>query len=157
MPSYFGKSRNVELSTASYLETQVEASWTDVQVLKGFPDYTPDMKLPIVAITLIQELTDFIEIGSRLTDDIYTFSIDIFGKSTANRLDLAQFIKEKLLLDWTYNEYSRGSGETLTATPAGKVTFIEFISNEKVEIGEDVNNFDRFRHLITFTCRVALT
>lgn len=157
MPSLFGKLRNTELSTIQYLETQIEASWTDVQVVKGFPQYTPDMKLPIVAITLDQEITDFLEIGSRQTDDVYNFAIDIFGKSNANRLDLAQFIKDKLLLDWTYNEYTRASGETLTATPAGKVNFVEFITNERVDFGEDVNNFDRFRHLITFTCRVRET
>lgn len=154
MPSLFGRVRNCELSTIAYLEAQIEASWTDVQVVKGFPEFTPSMKLPIVAVTLDQELTDFLEIGSRQTDDVYNFAIDIFGKSNANRLDLAQFIKDKLLLDWTYNEYTRASGETLTATPAGKVNFVEFVTNERVDFGQEAANFDRFRHLITFNCRV---
>lgn len=155
MPSLFGRSRNAELSTISYIETQIAANWSDVTVVKGYPNFTPDMKLPIVAVTLDQEITDLLEIGSRQTDDIYNFSIDIFGKSNANRLDLAQFLKDKILLDWTYNEYSRGSGESIVATPTGKVVFIEFNSNERVDFSDDVSNFDRFRHLLSFNCRVV--
>lgn len=155
MPSLFGKSRNVELSTIQYFETAINASWNDVTVVKGFPQFTSATTLPIVAITLTSENTSFREVGSRLLDDIYSFAIDIFGKSTANRLDLSQFIKDKIFENWVYNTYVRGSGDTIVATPAGKVTVIEITENTRIEFGEDIEVYDRFRHLINFNCRVT--
>lgn len=155
----FGKSRNVELSSIKYISDSIAASWTGVSVVKGFPDITKPEQLPVIAVTLESEFNDLFQIGSRETDDVYVISIEIFAKSNAQRLDLAQFIKDKVLQDWIYYTHANqsGSAETIERVNSGKVTFSQFTQNTKIEFGDDTEFFDRYRHLIQVNVRVKTT
>lgn len=155
MAQNFGKIRNVELSTVYAIRTAIDAVWSDVTTVVGYPDFTKPQTLPIVSVRLANDNADFLEIGSRQTIDEYDFIIDIFAKSDPQRMDLAQTVKNTLLGDWTYYEHSRTSGQgasDITRTADGKVQFRRFIQNTHVEIGgRDVDAYDRFRQLISFT------
>lgn len=160
MAANFGKLRNVELSAVYYFETQINANWTGVTTTLGFPNLDKPPDLPVVSIRVLNVNSDFLEIGSRTMEDVYNIIIDIFGKSEPQRMDLAQFIQDKIIQDFVYYTHSRTSGQTdtqITRVAAGRVKFTQFLQNTKVEFGEDVDHFDRFRQLISFNCRVALT
>jgi len=156
MAQNFSKARNTELSTFLYIKNSLDANWSGITTVKGFPDSDKPV-IPCVAITLETELSNRIEIGSRQMDDVYNFSIDIFAKSHAQRLDLANYIKNKLLEDWVYYTFANqsGSNETVESIASGKVQFIDLIQNAKIEFGEDVEFYDRYRHIISFNVRVA--
>ena len=159
MPN-FSKYRNVELSTVYFFDTQITANWTGVTVVVGFPNLNASSQLPIVSIRVPQVNADFLEIGSRTMEDVYTVIIDVFAKSNAQRLDLTQFIQDKIILDCTYYTHSRTSGQDdtqITRTSAGRVKFNGFVQNQKLDFGDDVDFFDRFRQIISYNCRVALT
>jgi hypothetical protein len=157
--SNFGLDRNVDLSTIYALEEAIEASWDNVTVVLGFPNTAKANDLPIIAIRLLSIDSSRKEIGAITFEDIYTFIIDIFATSDGQRLDLASFIKDTINGLWTYYEHGHPSGDnsTLTRTEAGKIIFKQIINNARVDFYDDIDAVDRFRHSITFTCRVQLT
>lgn len=154
--SNFGQSRNLELSTVYYMENEIDASWSNVTTVLGYPDSSRG-SLPIVSTRLLSEESDFLEIGSRTMNDLYTLAFDIFGKSEPNRLDLSQFVKDQLTSDWTYYTHSKGTGETLNRTDAGRVVFQEFVQNTRVELSEEASTFDKHRHIISVIVKVVLS
>ena len=160
MANNFGKYRNVELSTVYFFDTQISNSWTGVTVTLGFPNLNATSQLPVVSVRVPTINSDFLEIGSRTMDDVYTVIIDIFAKTHPQREDLAQFIQDLIIQDCVYYTHTRTSGQTenqITRTQAGRLKFIGFVENQKLDFGDDVDVFDKCRQVISYNCRVALT
>jgi hypothetical protein len=155
---YFGKARNVELSTVYYLETQIDANWDSVSVVKTKPDATKDA-LPVVAISLFDESPDRFEIGSTTLWETFSIKVEIFARSDGQRLDLAEFIKNQLNTSWVYYEHAHASGDksTLERTNGGKIALNTFVQHNKIDFGEDVDVYDRHRHIIVVTVKVKET
>jgi len=153
MPA-FSTMRNVELSTIYYLEQQIDASWSGVEVVKSFLS-AYDKVLPVVCIRLTDTTTDRLEIGSTTLNNIYSFIIDIFATSDGQRIDLADFIMDKLKNGWTYytHVHAVGDNSTLVRTSGGRLTVLEFTDNRRIDFGEEVANPDRFRHTIGINVR----
>ena len=146
--SYFRAARNVELSTIQYLETQIDGSWSNVAVIKSFyKAYARDNSPPIVCIRLMDQNTDYLEIGATTLDDIYNIAIDIFARSDGQRMDLADFILNEIKDSWVYNTYSQ------TSTAAGRVRVVSFVENGKVDLGDTEESRDRYRHSLIFSVK----
>ena len=154
MAQNFGQLRNVDLSTAYYFETAFASGWTGITIVKGYPNF-PAVTLPVVAVRINSVNTNLLEIGSRQTDDVYNIIIDIFAKSDGQKLDLAQYVKNLVLADWTYYEWSRGSGDTMDKSANGKIVYNQFIQDSPIFHGDDVDVADRFRYNISVDIRVA--
>jgi len=151
--------RNLELSTLQYVESEVNSNWSNVSVVKSFNEakqrWTP--KTPVVAVRTKDITPERKEIGSSDYKYYINVIIDIFGTSDANRLDLAAQITESLKSTWTYNEYSKDSGdmETLIATDSGNnMRTVDWLQNSKLEFSEDVAPVDKFRHIMSFNVTV---
>jgi len=144
--SYYRESRNVELSTLEYLETQIDASWTNVSVVKSFTSAYKEA-MPVVAISLSDVSNKRREIGSLTFHNDYTMSIDIFGKSWGQTTDLADFVMAQINEGWVYNEYAQDSAVSteLSKTANGRVYVSRFLNNSKIEFGEDVDKYDKYR------------
>lgn len=149
--NYFSQDRNVELSTLYYIETAVANDWSNVSVIKTFPNYDK-LQVPVIAIRLLSIDSSRYEIGNRSLSDNYTFTVDIFAKSDGQRIDLASYIKNKLSDNWTYYQHSHVSGDpdSFNRIDAGKILWKEFINNTKVDFGDGASTYDKFRHSITF-------
>jgi hypothetical protein len=154
MAQLFGQLRNVDLSTAYYFETAFASGWTGVNIVKGYPNF-PAVSLPCVAVRINSVNTDLLEIGSRQTDDLYNIIIDIFAKSDGQKLDLAQYVKNLILADWVYYEWSRGSGDTMNQVANGKIVYSGFTQDSPVFHGNDVDVSDKYRYIIAVDVRVA--
>ena len=154
----FSISRNLELSYVYYIQQQINASWSGVTTVKGFPRDTKAV-LPVISVRLLSEVSELREIGSRLLNDEYLIAIDIFATSDGQRLDLSDSIKNLVIQDFTYYEHSRpsGGGETIERTAGGKVVFKRINENNKVDFGETVDVYDRFRHFISVAVKVVET
>jgi hypothetical protein len=150
--NFFSIDRNVELSTIYYIETEVANDWTNISVIKTFPNYDK-IQVPLIAVRLLDISSDRFEIGSRTLLNTYAFTIDIFAKSDGQRIDLASYLRNKLSLDWVYYEHSHASGDpdTFNRVANGKVIWKEFTGNTKVDFGEGASIYDKFRHSLTFT------
>jgi hypothetical protein len=156
--SYFREARNTELSTITYLEAQINASWTGVSVVKGF-DQVTERDLPVVCIRLLDTNSDRQEIGATTLSNRYGFNIDIFARSDGQRIDLADFIRDQLKDTWIYYAYSQVSGDptNIFGTASGRLRVVEFTENSRVEFGEEVERKDKYRHILSFVVRRSLT
>jgi len=156
MASYFRQSRNCELSLLEYLQTCFTNDWSDITLVKSFKQvFSSTVNLPIVCIRLADISSQRREIGSVNLEDKYLVIIDIFARSDAQRLDLADYIKEKLKNGWTHYDFSHASGDntTLDKSANGRDFVTEFISNTKVEFGDDVEDKEKYRQTISIRVR----
>ena len=153
---YFRTSRNVELSTIYYLTTNLEADWSGITVAKTFNQvYAKDVSLPIVLDRLADISTTRLEIGTTTLENRYLLILDIFARSDAQRLDLADYIKEKINAGWTHYDFSHVSGDKteLSRTANGRNTVTDFINDSRLDFGESGDEKDRFRHSISVRVR----
>lgn len=154
MAQSFSESRDLELSVIYYLETNIGTDWTGITVTKSF-NQAYKASLPVVAIELSSINNDRKEIGSTTLVKNCIINIDIFATSSGLRIDLANYIVDKLKDQFTYYEHSQTSGspETLTRTANGNVIVTDFISDIKLNFGGDADVFDRYRHFISISAR----
>jgi len=153
MSSYFRKTRNCELSTLEYLKQRIENSWSGVTIVKSFTQ-AYDATVPVVCIRLDETMTNKLEIGSTTYNHTYSIIVDIFAKSDGQRLDLSDFILNQINGTWTYSDYSHSSdNSSVVATPNGKMQMVAITENRKVEVFENPESQDRFRHIIGFLCK----
>lgn len=156
--SYFRTSRNIELSTIYFLETALASDWTGVTVCKTFKEvYASTVPLPIVCVRLAETSTTRLEIGSSTIENRYLIIIDIFSKSDAQRLDLADYIKDKLKDGWVHYDHSHQSGDNsvLERAANGRDWVTDWNTDGKVDFGEAADEKDKFRHTISFLVRKA--
>lgn len=156
MASYFRESRNIELSLLYYLETNLGADWSGVTVEKSFKKvYAKDVSLPIVCCSLIDTASTRQEVGSTTLDNRYLLRIDIFATSDAQRLDLADYIKDKIKDGWVHYDHSHTVGDktSLELSPNGRDYVTNFITDAKIEFGDSSDVKDNHRHNITVRVR----
>ena len=154
--SYFRDARNVESSIAYYLQTQLDTDWTGITTTKTFSRvYSNSVNIPIVCVRLADTNSTRLEVGANTLDFRFTVIIDIFAKSDAQRLDLADYVTDKLKDGCVFNEYSHASGDNsqVVPTPNGRIMVTNWINNMKVELGDNVDKKDRFRHVISIQVR----
>jgi hypothetical protein len=156
MASYFRESRNVELSLLDYLTTSFTSDWSGITTLKTFNDvYAKDINIPIVCVRLSQTTTARLEIGDDTLDNKYLLIIDVFARSDAQRLDLSDYIKDKLKEGWIHYDHSHASGDntTLEKTANGRDYVFEFISDSKIDVIGSTDEKDRYRQTISVSVR----
>ncbi len=152
---YFGKLRNVELSTIYFLETQVNADWTGISVIKAKRN-APAIDPPVITVKVLSVLPKLKEIGSRTLDNSYNIILDVYATSDGQKLDLAQYLEDKVILDWTYYLHSQESGNTgvLSRVSNGKIAWQSFTQHTSIDFVDTVEKPDRFRYVLAFNVRV---
>lgn len=156
MANLFREPRNVELSTVYYLETEIVKDWTGISIVKSFKEATK-ATLPVVCVTLLDNNPTWREIGSHVIVSIYGITIDIYATSNGQRLDLADYILNKIRVGWVYYEHSQtvGDPDSLTRTANGRVELRTITEDTKLDFGDDVDSRDKFRHSISCQVRVS--
>lgn len=153
---YFGEARNVEISTTQYIEDSINASWSEINTVKGYPSF-PKQSIPVVSVELGPETSTRKEIGTTNMNNIYNIIINVHARSNGQRLDLAQFVKTLVETAWTYYVYSQASGNpgTLDSVAMSKIVFVAFTQNNKIQFFDEVDFYDRYRHIIGVDVRVV--
>ena len=147
--NYFRKTRNVELSTIFYVETQIDANWSNINVVKSFAS-AYDVAIPVVCIMLDDTIFKRKEVGATTLENNYGIIVDIFARSDGQRLDLADFIMEEIKGSWIYYTHSQSGGVLSRGDSGTRIQLREITLNKKIEIGENPEQQDRFRHRISF-------
>lgn len=153
---YFSQSRNIELSSLEYIEAQINNGWSGITTVKTFKEaYDTSVPVPIVCVRLATTNNARLELGATTLENRYLLIIDIFSRSDGQRVDLSDYIVDKLRLGYTYNTYAHASGDksTIEATPAGRVFVTDWIGNTKIDFGEEGDPKDRYRHTISVLVR----
>jgi hypothetical protein len=159
MASYFRTPRNCELSLLYYLEQSFASDWSGITVVKAFKQvYTKEISLPIVCVHLAETTTTRLEIGTDTLDDRYLLMIDVFARSDAQRLDLTDYIKNKLKTGWIHYDHSHVSGDNsqLVRTENGRDYVTEFVSDTRIDIPDSEDEKDKYRNLISIRVRKSI-
>lgn len=155
MGTPFRVSRCIELSVLAYLETELAKSWSSVKLVKAFQQAYKNT-LPVVCVRLLNTSSRRKEVGSYSLMKFHTVIVDIFATSDGQRLDLADFITDTIASGIPYSTFSNSSGNPaeLEIVPSGgNMVVNRFTINRRVELGDDVEVADKFRHVISFTVR----
>jgi hypothetical protein len=152
--SYFRKKRCLEFSLIDYLTEQINTDWSGVSVIKSFSQ-AYKTAIPVICIRSLNTLHNKKEIGNTDLEDIVTIVIDIFAKSDGQRLDLADYLVEKIKVGCVYYNYSHSSAnpEVLDKEADGRIKVVSWISDNRIDFGIDVSEYDKFRHILSFTVR----
>jgi len=145
-------SRNLEASVIQYIEDQLAGDWTNVAVEKTFANVNSS-NLPAICVRV--GVTDHTkaEIGETSTYRTTNVLLDIFATSDGIRLDLKDYLIEKLKSGLPYYEYTIINGQIQSKTQNGRINVLN-IDDVPVDFDVDKNELsveDRFRHLITLS------
>ena len=145
--------RNIEASLYDFLTSQATAdSLVDVHGdsvnfrvgRKNDNDWT----LPTISFYFESETRERLEIGSNNRIDLQLIIIDIFAENEVDRLEFAKWVVDTINNGWTYYVYTGQSSGTPTKVASGLVN-VNFLTNTRVALGENVSNFDAHRHRIS--------
>ncbi|HUU88098.1 MAG TPA: hypothetical protein VMX17_10145 [Candidatus Glassbacteria bacterium] len=147
--------KNLINSLKYYLDTEISSdSVTDnagdvIPVRIGRKD-DDNWTLPCIAIYKDDETNEKIFIGSNQTDDRRLIVIDLFAEDEGQREDVADWLVTKLTDGWRYYTYTVNINTPLNPSKiaAGWVS-IDFLTNTRVNLGQNVSLFDQNRHRIT--------
>jgi len=152
--SSFREKRCMEFSLVDYITTNVSADWSGVSVVKSFSQaYKED--LPVICIRSSSTLHSQKEVGSTNLYNDVTIIIDVFATSDGLRLDLADYLVDKIKVGCVYYDYSKDSTdpEALDKDADGRIRVLRWINDTRVDFGTDVHDYDKFRHTLSFSVR----
>lgn len=146
-------SRNLEASLIDYIKQELtNGSWTDIRVEKSFAEVDRDDQ-SVVCVRLSDTIHNKAEIGTDSTIRQPLILIDIFAKNDGLRLDLKDFLVEKLKKGGTFYNYVITNGLVSNKTANGRIRVLK-LTDTIVDLGIDKDALaikDRYRHLITLS------
>jgi hypothetical protein len=152
-------SRNLESSLIEYFRTELfEDEWVGIDVQKSLrQDKT---KPPIILINVLEIDTQRKEIGSGTYLKFPIVNIRIYAENDGQRLDLADWVLEKLEDSMVYYEYDTYGKEISKKTDGGRIVVNKILKHGKELANtnpEMLEKEDRYRNLTQFSCFVSET
>lgn len=158
----YRQTRNIEASIIQFLENNFDNDWGNITVTKTFKrvyeiPFSEKDKTACICIRVGTTDHERVEIGGNSTRRETQVLIDIFASNDGQRLDLKDYIIEKLKSGLPYYEYIITNGQIQSKTQNGRITILTM---EDAPINFDVDKnaldvHDRFRHLLTITVSIG--
>jgi len=155
--------RNLENSLKDFLESKIsEDSLTGdngnaVEVHVG-RENSDTWELPAISIYMDSETLTRFEIGSNLRQNQQLIILDIYANNEGERLDLAKWLVDTINDGWTYYTYSYNVSNPEAPTKvAGGLVNVNFNSNNRVTLIQNVSVLDAHRHRVSITVWIAGT
>ncbi len=141
--------RNLEMSLKDFLDDKASEDEISVNIRLGRKNDS-SFTLPCITFYFESETSERLEIGSNNTFDRKLFIFDIFATGEGERLDLAFWLKEAIRNGWKVYSYAPNeeNPHELIRQEQGRAT-INFLTNMRVTLGDNVDPIDQFRHRIT--------
>ena len=148
----YRKSRAIEASIIDYLTTELQSQWSDMRIEKSFAGIFK-VSLPSICIRCGVTNHEKVEIGSDATTRTPQVLIDIFASDDGMRLDVKDFIIEKIKAGCIYYNYTIAGGVVQSKVADGRIRVLD-IDDIPINFTEDRNTLDshdRYRHLLTLS------
>jgi len=145
-------SRNLEASIIDYLQTNFTADWSGINVEKTFARVY-EISLPTICIRSNVTSHDKAEIGGDSTIRTVQVLIDIFASSDGQKLDLTDYIVDKIKSGCVFYNYVIASGTIQSKTANGRIR-VTAIDVTPIDFNTDKDKLDvhdRYRTLITLS------
>jgi hypothetical protein len=151
---------NIENSLYEFLTTAINAGPIQVLDDNGSPKtiqvrvgdkFDDNWELPVIQIYHDSNPSaPRLTLGSNMRDTRYLIILDIRANNHTNRQNIADWVVDTINEGFPYNEYTP-NGLNPSKMEIGLVGF-DFITNQKLNLGEDVSIFDKYRHRISISC-----
>lgn len=155
--------RNLENSLKDFLDTKISDdsltgdNGNTVQVYIG-KDNKDTWQFPSISVYMDSETLERFEIGSNLRQNQELIIIDIYATNEGERLDLAKWLVDTINNGWTYYTYSVNESNPESPTKvAGGLVNINFNSNGRIALIQNVSEIDAHRHRVSLTVWIAGT
>ena len=148
--------RNIEKSILDYLQAQVASDWSNIRVEKTWAN-VKNGELPAVCVRIRDTSHERTGIGNTSTRRSCQVLIDIFATSDGQKLDLEDYIVEKLKAGCTYYTYvTARSGNTTVVDSKTENGRVRVFDIEVSPLDFDTDSvYDRYRSLITLEVRTS--
>jgi len=158
----YRRTRNIEASIIEYLQSEINNDWNNITVEKTFSrvygiPFNEKSKTACICVRVGTTGHDKVELGSNSTKREPQLLLDIFASSDGQRLDLKDYIIEKIKNGIVYYEYEIENGQIKTKTANGRITVLD-IDDAPLNFDTDKNALDvhdRYRHLLTLTTSIS--
>ena len=150
--------RNTESSMIDKITSDlVTDGWTGIYVDKIFAEIY-NGHFPSILINVSERPDRRLQIGSDVLSNYINIEIRIFAENDGQRLDLSSWLLEKMMSGVAYYTYTITNGVVSAKVLAGRISVLELTINRKeLKNTDNLAKEDRYRHLLNFRCRVALT
>lgn len=151
-------SRNIEKSIIDYITTELTTDgWVGIYVEKVFAQVY-EGKFPCILVNVSNRPDTRREIGSNTLSKFFNIEIRIFANDDGQRLDLSDWLLDKVMPGIVYYQYVITNGVVSSKIAKGRINILEITSNRKELVNlEGLSKEDKFRHLLVTRCRVATT
>ena len=142
--------RNIEASIIDKLKANLAVDWSDVNIEKTFARIY-NLSLPSICVRCGTTSHDKAELGSSATIRKTQVLIDVFATSDGLKLDLLDYLVDKIKAGFPYYEYAIANGAVQTKTLNGRIRVLD-IDVTHVNFDQDRDKLDlhdKYRGLIT--------
>lgn len=156
----WGDSANLEQSLYDFLSTEISNASLKVLdnlgkektiLVKVGNSFDDNWTLPVVQVYKDSNPSaPRLEIGSNRRDTRFLLIIDIRCENETQRINIADWVTQIINEGFPFYEYTM-NGSSPTKSQNGNASF-DFVLNQKINLGEDVSLFDKFRHRISISC-----
>jgi len=151
-------SRNVEASVVDFITDALSSDgWSGIRVEKGFSQAYGGT-LPCITVDLFDRPDKRLEIGGDTLSKFINLELRVFAKSEGGRQDLKDWLLDSVISGIPYYEYEISNGIVSQKLLKGRINILTIKYNRKELTNLDnLSIEDKFRHLLTLNCRVAIT
>ncbi len=153
----WGVQTNLEKSLEDFLSAQAVTDDVTVNITVA-EKVDPNWELPHIQINQDSKQKPRAELGSNKRANTYLIILDVRGSNNPERMNLADWIEESINDGFTYYTYASNPAnrDDPIKTDAGYVSF-DYVSSQKVNLGENVNLYDKWRYRISIRAWIILS
>lgn len=145
--------RMIDRSIYHYINTQLGATWTALDIKDGFPNKLDNLDLPTVSIDYITFYSEPLELGTESTDDYGEWHFNVFARDNGERDDISYDIHELLNVGCGIYNFSGGSpGDRI-----GNIVFRRVTSRPVFVSSVDVPRGVRYRSVVMANADITIT
>ena len=151
----YRQTRNIEASIIDFLQGHFDTDWSNINVEKTFSKVY-EISLPVICVRVGITTHNPVEIGSNSTIRKPQLLIDIFAENDGQKLDLTDYVIEKIKHGCIYYNYIIVGGNVDSKVADGRIRVLS-IDVTPVNLDEEKNKLDihdRYRNLIT--CELSI-
>jgi len=150
-------SRNIEASLIDRITANLATDgWTGIRVEKSFAEVYKGT-LPCIVVNALEIRPEHLEVGSKTYLKYFTVNIRIFATNDGQRLDLSDWLLDKLEDDTDYYAYTITGGIVSARVLTGRIVITRILDNRKELINTEIlEKEDRYRSLLSFEAIVAI-
>jgi len=141
---------NIESSIQDFLTAQASSDSVDVSVRVG-EKFDNEWTLPTIQVYVDSKLLPRLEIGSNKRQITYTVIIEVRARDAFERANLADWAETSINNGFTYYSYSANPSDPDNPLRVSEGhADLDFISSGKVNLGDNVSEYDKWRYRISF-------